>query len=120
MFRKLYNGELDLSRIKYGLISLIPKLKEANNIKQYRPICLLGVDYKWYFKVLTMRLTTVANSIISKMHTSFLPGRNILEGVVVLHETLHEMRRKKKKWVIMKLDFEKAYDKVSWPFLMGV
>jgi hypothetical protein len=120
MFRKLYNGELDLSRIKYGLISLIPKLKEANNIKQYRPICLLGVDYKWFAKVLTMRLTAVANSIISKTHTSFLPGRNILEGVVVLHETLHEMRTKKKKWVIMKLDFEKAYDKVSWPFLMGV
>jgi hypothetical protein len=49
-----------------------------------------------------------------------LPGRNILEGVVVLHKTLHEMRRKKGKGIIMKLDFEKAYDKVSWPFLMEV
>jgi hypothetical protein len=33
MFEKLYNGELNLSRINYGVISLIPKLKEANNIK---------------------------------------------------------------------------------------
>jgi hypothetical protein len=49
-----------------------------------------------------------------------LPGGNILEGVVVLHETLHEMIRKKRKGIIMKLDFEKAYDKVSWPFLMEV
>jgi hypothetical protein len=46
MFQKFYLGELNLSRLSYGLISLIPKLKEANNIKQYRPICLLGVDYK--------------------------------------------------------------------------
>jgi hypothetical protein len=46
MFGKSYNGELNLSMINYGLISLIPKLKEANNIKQYKPIYLLGVDYK--------------------------------------------------------------------------
>jgi hypothetical protein len=99
---------------------LIPKLKEANNIKQYRPIYLLGVYYKWFTKVLTMRLTAVSESIISKTQTAFLPGRNILEGVVILHETLHKMRRKKKKGIVMKLDFEKAYDKVSWPFLMEV
>jgi hypothetical protein len=43
-----------------------------------------------------------------------------LEDVVILHETLHEIRRKKMKGIIMKLDFEKAYDKVSWPFLMEV
>jgi hypothetical protein len=71
MFRKLYNGELDLSRINYGLISLILKLKEANNIKQYKQICLLGVDYKWFTKVLTMRLTAMADSIISKTQQLF-------------------------------------------------
>jgi hypothetical protein len=119
MFENLYNGELNLSKINYGLISLTSKLKEANNIKQYKPIYLLGVHYKWFTKVMTMRLTTVADSNIGKTQTTFLPGRNILEGVVILHETLHEMRRKR-KGIIMKLDFEKAYDKVSWPFLMEV
>jgi hypothetical protein len=43
IFGKFYNGELNLSRLNYELISLIPKLKEANNIKQFRPICLLGL-----------------------------------------------------------------------------
>jgi hypothetical protein len=37
----------------------------------------------------------VVESIISKTQTAFLPERNILEGVVILHETLHEMRRKR-------------------------
>jgi hypothetical protein len=42
MFGKFHREELNISRLNYGLISLISKLKEANNIKQYRPICLLG------------------------------------------------------------------------------
>lgn len=45
-------------------------------------------------------------------------GRNILEGVVVLHETVHELHRKKLNGVIFKVDFEKDYDKVKWPFLL--
>ena len=46
-----------------------------------------------------------------------MPGWHILEGVVVLHETLHEIHSKKLDGVIFKVDFEKAYDKVKWPFL---
>jgi hypothetical protein len=66
MFQNLYRGRLNLSRLNYGMISLIPKIKEANDIRQYRPICLLNVDYKWFTKVLTMRLTPYAEKIISK------------------------------------------------------
>jgi hypothetical protein len=97
MFEKFHRGELNISKLNYGLISLIPKLKEANNIKQYRPICLLGVDYKWFTKVLIRRLTGVAESFISKTQITFLLGRNILEGAIILHETLHELKRKKRK-----------------------
>jgi hypothetical protein len=40
-----------------------------------------------------------------------------MEGVVVLHETIHELHKRKNDGVILKLDFEKAYDKVKWHFL---
>ena len=40
-----------------------------------------------------------------------------MEGVVILHETLHELHKNKMNGVILKLDFEKAYDKVKWSFL---
>jgi hypothetical protein len=65
MFGKFHRREINISRMNYGLISLIPKVKEANTIRQFRPICLLGVDYKWFTKVLTNRLTKVADSLIS-------------------------------------------------------
>jgi hypothetical protein len=49
-----------------------------------------------------------------------MPGRHILEGVLILHETIHELHRKKLDGVLLKIDFEKAYDKVEWPFLQQV
>ena len=96
---------------------MLPKKDEAVRIKQFRPICLLNVSFKIFTKVGTNRLTQIAHSVIQPSQTMFMPGRHILEGVVVLHETLHEIHSKKLDGVIFKVDFEKAYDKVKWPFL---
>jgi hypothetical protein len=78
------------------------------------------VDYKWFTKTLTLRLTPQAKKLISVTQTSFILGRYILEGVVILHEVLHELRVSNLRGVILKLDFEKAYDKVQWGFMMDV
>lgn len=43
-----------------------------------------------------------------------------MEGVVIAQEVLHDLRVNKKAGVVLKLDFEKAYDKVSWSFLEEV
>ena len=120
MLDELHEGSLGLWRLNYGVIILIPKLKLPNNIKQFRPICLLNIIYKIITKVLTRRLTPVASRVISKNQTTFIPGKNILDGVVILHEVLHSLHVIKEKGIILKLDFEKAYDRVSWSFLEEV
>ena len=66
MFKDFNKDQLDIKRLNYGVITLVPKLKEANNIKHFRPICLLNVDFKCFTKVLTNRLVPVAKKIISK------------------------------------------------------
>jgi len=45
----------------------------------------------------TNRLNKVAKTVVSPMQTAFMPGRNIMEGVVILHETIHELHTKKKE-----------------------
>ena len=62
----------------------------------------------------------MAQTVIRPTQTACMPGRHILEGVVVLHETLHELHSKKLDGVLLKIDFEKAYDKVNWGFLQQV
>lgn len=120
MLQDLRSGQLDLFRLNYGILTLIPKIKGANNIKQFRPICLLNVVYKIITKTLTLRLNRVANKVISPKQSAFVPGRFILDGVVVIHEVLHELAKSKQSGIVIKLDFEKAYDKVSWRFLEEV
>jgi hypothetical protein len=99
------------------MITLLPKKEEAVQIEQFRPICLLNVSFKIFTKVGTNRLTQIAHSVVQPSQTAFMPVRHILEGVVVLHETLHEIHSKKLDGVIFKVDFEKEYDKVKCPFL---
>jgi hypothetical protein len=41
-----------------------------------------------------------------------------MDGVLSLHDILHDSRVKEKDGIILKLDFEKAYDKISWSFLL--
>jgi hypothetical protein len=109
MFKDFHRGELPMYSLNFGVITLHPKLKEVKMIQQFRPICMLNVSFKNFTKVVANRLTAVANRIIRSSQTAFLPGRYILEGVVILHEAInHETRR-----LILKLDFEKAYDKVN-------
>jgi hypothetical protein len=68
--------------------------------------------YKWFTKYLPMRLEQVVGRLIFKTQTTFIHGRNIMNGVMALHEILHETRRMKDHGVVLKLDFKKAYDKI--------
>ena len=118
MFQDLHQGDLPIFSLNFGVITLLPKTQEASKIQQYRPICLLNVSFKIFTKVATSRINSVADHLISPTQTAFMRGRNILEGVVILHETIHELHCKNQNGVIIKIDFEKDYDKVRWDFLL--
>jgi hypothetical protein len=117
MFNSLYAGQLELFCLHFGKIILLPKVNEAERIQQYRPIFLLNVSFKIFTKVAMIRLNTVADHVVRSSQTAFMQGRNILDGVVMLHETVHELNSKKLNGVILKQDFKKAYDKVKLSLL---
>ena len=117
LFKDFHEERLPLYSLNFGVITLLPKTVDAKQIQQYRPICVLNVSFKIFTKVGTNRLNKVAQTVVSPSQTAFMPHRNIIERVVILHETIHELHTKKRDGVIFKIDFEKAYDKVKWSFL---
>jgi hypothetical protein len=94
-FQDFHKGNLSLYNLNFDTLILLPTCKETCKIQQYKPICLLNVNFKIFTKVATNRLMVVAHKVINPTQMAFLPGRNIMEGVVILHATMHEMHRKK-------------------------
>jgi hypothetical protein len=120
MVEDFNRNRLDLKRLNFGVITLVPKAREANIIKKYIPICLLNVDFMVFLKLLNDMLTPLADNIVSGSQTAFIKGKNILEGVIPLHKVLHELKQTKKQGVLFKIDFENAYDKVKCDFVREV
>jgi hypothetical protein len=117
MLDKFHSSQLDIERLNYGVISLIPKVPDANVVHKFRPICLLNVSYKIRTKILANILGLIIYKVISDTQTAFIKDRFIMEGIVILHEAIYEIHHRKLPRVLFKINFEKAYDKVNWAFL---
>ncbi|GKE71286.1 RNA-directed DNA polymerase, eukaryota, reverse transcriptase zinc-binding domain protein, partial [Tanacetum coccineum] len=103
-----------------NFIALIPKILDANMVKDFRPISLIGSLYKIIAKILANRLVGVLGDLVNEVQSAFVADRQILDGPFILDEVLQWCRRKKKHALIFKVDFEKAFDLVRWDFVDDV
>jgi hypothetical protein len=108
---------MNIARLNDAMIILIPKEEGAKSLRKLRPISLLNCSFKIFAKALNNGLEKICDRLLSQNQTAFVKGRYILESVVAPHEINHIAMRAKEKGLIFKLDYEKAYDRVSWYFL---
>ncbi|GJT58097.1 RNA-directed DNA polymerase, eukaryota, partial [Tanacetum coccineum] len=100
-----------------SFIALIPKIGDAKFVSDFRPISLIGCQYKIIGKLLANRLSTVIGSCVSFEQSAFIKGRNILDGPLVLNECMAWYRKRSKALMVFKVDFEKAFDSLRWDYL---
>lgn len=118
LFREFHTHARLVRGLNTSFITLIPKCASPIAIKEYSPISLISGIYKIVAKVLSNRLANVLGEVISSNHSAFLANKNILDGIVVANEVVDEVRKNKGNMFMFKIDFKKAYDSVSWEFLM--
>ena len=94
-------------------------MDHPTSIKIFRPISLCTVAYKTVTKIIATRLQELLPELIVPHQTSFVPGRHIVDNIIIAQEVVHSMRRKigKRGLMAIKVDLEKAYDRLNWSFI---
>jgi hypothetical protein len=108
LIKGFQEGKLDLFRLNFAMLTLIPKVDNAVDMKHFRPISLLNCSLKIFSNLLTIRLEGVCQRLITQEQNAFIRGRYIIESVVIAHEVVHSIHRSKEPGVIVKLDYEKG------------
>lgn len=108
-----------VSELNDTLITLIPKVEPVESIRNFIPISLCNVSYKVITKILAQRLRSLMGSLVNPCQSSFIPHRQSRDNIILAQEIFHSMRKRKgkKRWMAIKLDLEKAYDRLSWHFI---
>jgi len=98
---------------------LIPKIDNPQCATQLRPIGLCNVAYKAITKAIVTRLKPILDKLVAPTQSSFVPGRQISNNIIIVQEMLHSMRQKKGSTghMAIKIDLEKSYDRLRWPFI---
>ena len=85
---------------------LIPKKGDAVDLKDFRPISMVGGLYKILAKVLANKLKRVVGQVVSEAHNAFVKGRHILGTAPIANEVVEALLRRKDNGILCKLDIE--------------
>lgn len=116
----ILNKGTNFDYLNQSNIILISKVPHPSNLGNFRSISLCNVLYKMIAKMLFNRFKSVLSKFTDVAQSAFVPGRMISDNILLAYEIIHSFHQKrvgKKGFMAVKLDMNKAYDKVEWQFL---
>ncbi|CAA7020953.1 unnamed protein product [Microthlaspi erraticum] len=120
MVQEFFSSEALDARLNQTNICLIPKTERPKDMSEFRPISLCNVSYKIISKILCRRLKRFLPKLISETQSAFVAKRLITDNILIAQEAFHALRTNpscKTKFMAVKTDMSKAYDRVEWTFL---
>lgn len=108
----LASGSMPMS-CRRAVITLLPKKGNLQDIKNWRPVSLLCVDYKLRSKALATRLGRAVEQVIHRDQTYCVPGRSTVDNVHLIGDVLEVSSSLGINTGLISLDQEKAFDRVE-------
>ena len=113
--KEIFQGQTFPRNWKATFIALIPKLTNPTSFLEFRPINLCNICYKLVSKIFTGRLRVFLDRLISPEQCGFIQGRHIQDNIMLVHELAQSLDQDiRGSNVIIKLDMEKAFDRIEW------
>ena len=111
------NGELSVTQ-KEGVIICLPKDdKDRSLLKNYRPISLLNYVYNIASGAISNRIKSTLNKLILEDQTGFISGRYIGDNTRQIYDILNHCEVNNISALLLLVDYEKAFDSLSWNFI---
>lgn len=117
--KHLFSSSQISESCKKFLICLVPKVKNPEHLKLFRTISLGNTSYKIVTKIIASRLSSCLQNLINPVKAAFLPGSRAADNIVVVQEALNSDRNSllKEGCMVIKIDLEKAFDRLEWGFI---
>jgi hypothetical protein len=118
-FQCIYNQTTSpLPKLNGALLTLLPKKEVAKLPGDFRPISLIHSFAKLVSNVLALRLAPHMDILISTAQSAFIKNRCIQDNYLYVRNVAIAYHRKKVPILLMKLDISRAFDSVSWEYLL--
>ncbi|KAA0026124.1 LINE-1 retrotransposable element ORF2 protein [Cucumis melo var. makuwa] len=114
VFKDFHKKGIVNNNINNTYIALINKKDKCNMPSDYRPISLTTSLYKIMAKALGNKLKTNLPDTVAENQMAFIKGRQITDAILITNEAIDTWKQRKTKGFVLKLDIEKAFDKISW------
>jgi mannosylglycoprotein endo-beta-mannosidase len=101
-------------------IALLPKKDGAEEISDFRPISLIHGIAKIISKMLALRLGPFMNELVSNAQSAFIKKRSIHDNFLYVKNLATRFNKAKIPTLLFKLDIRKAFDSVSWEYILDL
>jgi hypothetical protein len=118
---KLFVGDgRGFGKLNRALITLVPKKPDAQEVCDFRPISLVHSFAKLFSKLMSNRLRPKLELLVSSNQSAFIKGRNLHDNFILVRQLARKINSRKEEGVLLKLDISRAFDSVSWGFLLEI